>query len=363
MIQVLITQPYVPAYRVPLFNAIHDKLAARGVSVSVVAGNPSGAQAARGDAHRAEWQEPLREVSVPVGRWRLALRTFPRSVRPDLVVSELEALNTLAWQRSFRSSRLVLWGHGKPYVNRANWLSERLEWALARRSTAVMTYTAEGRRYLLEHGGLSPGKVTAIGNSTDSARLRAGYLSVTDSRIEELTRRYGRGPIALFVGGLDATKRIDFLLDAAREAHRIQPDFRLVIVGRGALQAEVLAAAAPGGPIIHIPEARGDELSELGHVASAVWMPGRVGLVAVDAIALNLPVFTTNYEFHAPEIDFLREDEREFLPDDALRFAEDALALMTRKRPPLRDDFPTIEAVSDEFVRVVTQALGDGIET
>ena len=40
-------------------------------------------------------------------------------------------------------------------------------------------------------------------------------------------------------------------------------------------------------------------------MTSAVLIPGRVGLVAVDALALGLPIITTDYPFHAPEADYL----------------------------------------------------------
>ena len=43
----------------------------------------------------------------------------------------------------------------------------------------------------------------------------------------------------------------------------------------------------------------------LGRVASYMVIPGRVGLVAVDALALGLPVVTTDFPHHAPEVEYL----------------------------------------------------------
>jgi len=38
-------------------------------------------------------------------------------------------------------------------------------------------------------------------------------------------------------------------------------------------------------------------------------MPGLVGLVVVDSFALGVPMVTTDYPFHSPEIDYLKNDE------------------------------------------------------
>jgi glycosyltransferase involved in cell wall biosynthesis len=354
---VVLTQPYVPAYRVPLFNAVDAILAGNGVRFLVAAGEPTGSQAARGDSSHAPWRQSLRERSIPVGRWRIARRVIELDAVPDVLVSELEALNTLAWEYAFRRRKLILWGHGKPYVNRSGKVSESIEWALARRACAVMTYAPSGRDYLLERGGIDADKVFSIGNSTDSATLRTALLGVDAGTQHDLRAHLGGGPTALFVGGLDESKRIGFLLESARAAIAINPDFRLIIVGRGDREKEVHQEALPGGPVVYLPQARGAKLAELAHVASAIWMPGRIGLVAVDAIAMNLPVFTTDFEFHAPEIEFLRGKELQIFPDIPEIFARRALEAMALPGPEMRDDFPTIQSVADSMAQVIIGAL------
>ncbi len=354
---VVVSQPYVPAYRVPLFSAIRDKLQTHGIDFIVAAGDPTGTQAARGDQERPAWRVDIRSRSLKIGSRDIQWRQLPLGLRPDLVVSELEALNNIGWQNSFGRAKLVLWGHGKPYVNDSGGLADRIEWALAHRADKIMTYADGGRRYLIDEGKIAADKVVTIGNSTDSALLRNAFLSVTADRITELRQLWPLAPRALFVGGLDETKRIDFLVDAAIAAHRTDPTFSLIVVGKGEEQG---ALARAGDAIVHVPSARGRDLAELAHVVQSIWMPGRIGLVAVDALALGLPIFTTDYAFHAPEAEFLREDEIIVLPDEPAAFAEQArpraLDLRTEERP-LRDDIPTISSVSDKFVGVIIDAL------
>lgn len=57
-----------------------------------------------------------------------------------------------------------------------------------------------------------------------------------------------------------------------------------------------------------IPYADRRTLATLGKIAQVCVMPGRVGLVAVDAMTLGLPIITTDWPFHAPERDYLTSE-------------------------------------------------------
>ena len=349
---VVASQPYVPEYRVPLFQEIFTRLAATDIEFVVAAGEAIGAQAARQDQADASWRVDLPSTNLRVGNRLLKFRRLPRSLRPDLIVSELEALNFLGWRAAVGSMKLVLWGHGRPTVTEPSRVGDVLEWNLARRADAVMTYSPAGREYLISRGSVSPDKVVSIGNSTDTTSLRREALAARGRQELAIgSRPRGR---ALFVGGLDASKRIDFLLRAAAHARSVVANFELVVVGSGELEADVRSA---GPEVVHIPSARGRELAELASEVDTIWMPGRVGLVAVDALALGLPILTTSHSFHAPEVEFMKDDELFYLPDDATIFAEKALSLGANRQWRLRDDIPSIESVAERFVDVVRDVL------
>lgn len=354
--QVAITQPYVPAYRVPLFDAVADKLVTHGLELKVYSARPSGTQAKRGDTASGAWHQEVSARNLRVGRWNVQLRETTGALRSAAVlISELEALNATAWRDTLRGRPTVLWGHGKGFVNATGKLSDYVESVLAARADHVMTYSPEGREYLLRSGRVSPSSITSIGNSTDTATLRRA--TVAGMSAPSLTTRPTRH--ALYVGGLDKSKRIDFLLRAYEEALRIDPNFRLTIVGKGEESANVQLYAATFTGITYVPEARGEALAALGLQATAMWVPGRVGLVAVDALAMGLPVHTTNYPFHAPEIGFLHDDEVAYLRADAQSFATDSIRLMDEAGPRrLREDIPTIQSVAENMVTVVLGVLG-----
>lgn len=358
---VVVTQPYVPTYRVPLFEAISANLAASGVRLLVLASNPQGAQALRGDQGGGEWLRELPEKSVRLGRRSVQWRRLPADLkRADLIVSELSVGNALGWQLVLSGRPVLLWGHGGSFVHSGSRAEEQLRSFMARRATAVMTYSDRGRENLVDHG-VAPERVRAIGNSTDTRELLAARERALMNSASDATAGGLRDPAALFVGALDRPKRIDFLLSALEAAHHENPRFRATIVGRGEEGQRVFQFAESRPWCRALPEARGEQLAQLGATHDAVWMPGRVGLVALDALAMALPVFTTSEADHAPEIDFLSDGEVHFLANEPKDFALAALDVSSALPPPhlrkVRDDIPTIESVALNFANVVLESL------
>lgn len=357
--KILVTQPYIPTYRVPLFSRIAEILDSEGHQLIVAGGEPDQQQALRGDQERPPWSCTYASRTVAIGGRHVISRTMPRQARDaHVVVSELEALNVFAWRTSFGRTPLILWGHGKAYVNDSPPIADRIEWSLARRAAHIMTYVESGRREMIDRGRIKPSSITAIGNSTDTAALRNALADLSNAERQAARERVGPGLRALFVGGLDRTKRIDFLLAAAEQAARRDPQFGLIIIGRGEMESLVIEQAANSPHIVYIPSARGRELAALSTAADAVWMPGRVGLVAVDALALGLPLHTTRFRYHAPEIELLHEDEVSYLADDPGEFAAASVAQMAvgRQLHP-RQKIPTIDSVANSFARVVLEQL------
>jgi len=354
---VAFTQPYLPTYRVPLFDALQQELAQQEGSFRVYAGTPHGDQAGRDDEADASWQRPMRSRSLRLGDRKIEMRSLPDgAATADVLVTELAVGNLLAWRRLIGRKPTVLWGHGAAYVTKPSKLGDLLKVCMVRLASHTMTYTEGGRAHLIMRRAPAR-KISAIGNSTDSEILRQGIVEFRS----RATRNAGTS--ALFIGGLDASKRIDFLLDAARHARELEPTFTLVIVGRGPLEDVVRQAADERGGIRLISQARGRDLAELAASADMIWMPGRVGLVAVDAIALGLPVHTVRHGLHAPEIEMLRRGEVEYLPNSPGSFARESLKRAGQL--PLRDDYPTVQRVAHrmaEVIAVVAHADADAAD-
>jgi glycosyltransferase involved in cell wall biosynthesis len=353
--RVAVLQPYIPSYRVPLFDALVAALPDR--ELTVVHGSPSSELRARGDAaESAPWAHPVPVLEVGLPRTSLRLVAKRRTGRvlrkADTVVAELSVVSVNSWWLALtRAPSLVLWGHGDSFVRSGGGLRGALESRLARRAARIWTYSEAGRQSLIARG-VHPSRVVTIGNSTDTRALQELQRTVVDRAVEHADRwQLTAGHTAVFVGGLDPDKRIDFLLQAAAEAHARDPRFRLLVAGDGVLADLVREVAASTEHVHHVGRADAAMLAVLGTVGDAMWMPGRVGLVAVDCLALGLPLMTTRFPHHAPEIEYLQEGlDRLTLPDEPTEFATQALELMQGPRPvPSGTAVPSVEAVAERM--------------
>jgi glycosyltransferase involved in cell wall biosynthesis len=349
-VNLLLLQPYVPGYRVPLFDRLDTLCRASGGTLTVIAGEATGKQMHRRDAGTGSWAiiRPRRSVRLPGGSvyWR---DLGDSACAADVVVAELDAGNLDAWKLLLhRHSKLILWGHGDGFSSTSSLVSTWVQLLLSRCADGVMVYSPAARDLLLRKG-LPARKVASIGNATDTASLRQAFADATAKEVLDYSRYHGLEGrrIALFVGGLDGSKRPEFLLDAARQALSLDDDFLLVVAGRGTAELMFQGRRETGVHWVgHLDRRR---LGVMAHLAESVWIPGGVGLVAVDAQALGLPVITVAGMGHGPEVEFL-ETGREiyFAPDNPRDFARFALTIR-KSSAGLPDSYLSVEGVAQSM--------------
>src|SRR5262245_19634476 len=99
MSRVLVIQRYVPAYRVPLFDALDRELAQDGIDLCVAHGRPQGAQAARRDAVSAPWAAVVPELTlrIPGGALPTWKRVSPLISPAVVVIAELASTSLNTW--------------------------------------------------------------------------------------------------------------------------------------------------------------------------------------------------------------------------------------------------------------------------
>lgn len=301
--RVTVVQPYVPSYRTSFFDQLHARLASEGVDLEVLHGPAPPQQAARGDAAScaSASEVPVRRLSLPGGRSLLWRRVQHRAASADLVVLEQALHNLEAYPLLLRSAgdfpRVAFWGHGRTYTKPPSRLETVAKTALTRLGSWFFAYTEGGAAHVASRG-FPRDRITVVRNSVDTRELMAARaradLPGTAEFIEAtlLRSRYGltEGRTALYLGGLDAPKRIPFLLDCADRVAAEVPGFRLLVAGNGADRRLVDAAASrPGSPVIAVGHTAGAGAAPLGAVSDLMLMPGRVGLCAVDSFVLRTP--------------------------------------------------------------------------
>ncbi|MFC4471063.1 glycosyltransferase family 4 protein [Streptomyces xiangluensis] len=324
--RVVVVQPYVPGYRTSFFRHLQARLDSAGVALEVLHGVVPPQQAARRDASFCPCavQVPSLRLPAPGGRSLLWRQVFHRAASADAVVLEQALRNLEAYPLLLRqligrvnehAPRVAFWGHGRTYTKKTSRLQEAAKDAVTRQADWFFAYTDGGAGYVASRG-FPRDRITVLRNSVDTTDLTLTrdcadlQGSPEHAEVAALRKRYSLEPgrTALYVGGLDAPKRIAFLLQCARRIATGLPGFRLLVAGDGVDRALVEAAAsAPNSPVVALGHRTGRNVGLLGAVSDVILMPGRVGLCAVDSFALRTPIVTTDWPWHAPEFEYLED--------------------------------------------------------
>jgi glycosyltransferase involved in cell wall biosynthesis len=189
---------------------------------------------------------------------------------------------------------------------------------MTRRGHWFFAYTQSGADHVINHG-FPATRVTVLGNTVDTNALAEDLKAVSASDLAEFAGQNGltRGRTALFVGGIDAGKDIDFLLRSADDAHRIDPDFVMLIAGTGELFPWLVSRVRNSDHVRALGRLEGKRLALALASADLIVIPRGIGLVAVDALTAGLPVITRRNGTHGPEADYLSDQRSSlWLPAD-----------------------------------------------
>lgn len=362
--RVAVVQPYVPTYRVAFFEGLRARLDEHGVDLIVVADDPDGSQSGRDDAADLPWVEHFRQKRVSVGRRTVRLGTAYSFWKGcDAVVvghlgSSLDTNLALALS-TFGGIKVGVWGHIGSYVGDPNPLDAWVERWQVRKASHVFAYTPGGARLAVELGADS-NKVTTVMNTIDTTALDGAVESVDDNQARELVAAAAsvdKGKTFAFIGGLDVSKRIGFLADALDRVWDEDPTIRVLVAGRGEEEA-LLRPAADRGQVVLLGYADARTKAALGRVTRAILMPGRIGLIAVDALALGLPVLSTSWPYHAPESEYLKPGESLLQSHDSSTAYADLILSESKSEPRyLPRDYPRLNGMVENFASGVLQLL------
>lgn len=371
MDRVVIIQEYVPRYRVPFFKLLSLRAAQLSINVEIVSGQPNRGQALRLDSCSSFEFRNARSIEFKLFGRRIVFRNIQRLVSDaDLVILEQARRNLDAYwllrPGRGKQPKIALWGHGKDFSKRTNkldifllkWLTLRADWFFA--------YT-HGSQKSLVSTGFNPDKITVVQNSIDVAEISEQMSMVTKKQTKSFKKEHDlRGKTALYIGGLDKTKRIDFLLESAHIIHKLDPDFKLLVAGAGADYPMVSRAATQSSFIIPLGPLFGEAKAVALKNADIIAMPGAVGLVAVDSFAAQVPIVTTKWDYHGPEFEYLVSGENSIITaNDVTSFAEGVLGVLNdqsllellRANCSVAKNKYTLESMVDNFLDGLLEIL------
>lgn len=331
--KVVVIQRRMTQYRLPLFNLMRERLDAAGVELIVVYGDPLPEERLKSDSGKLPWAV---HVSCHYG-WRGRLcwqNAMPVASNASLVIVTQENRLLFNYVRPIlkRDRKWAFWGHGRNFQSASpNSLKERFKRWIARHVDWWFAYTVLSSAVVADSGFPSE-RITVLNNAIDTTELAQQLASIGPEETERVRREYGigPGPIGLSLASLHADKRLDFLLEAARHIRERVPDFQLVIVGDGPQRALVREAAAASGGWMHWLGAKtGRDKAQVLAMSQLMLNPGMVGLSVLDSLVAAVPMVTTAYPHHSPEIAYLQSGRNGLMTeDDVAAFADGVASLL-----------------------------------
>jgi glycosyltransferase involved in cell wall biosynthesis len=353
------------------FEALHERAQRDGIELVVACGRPRHLVAMRDDAGTLSFVTHLRQREWTIlGRRVVIRRAKGVMARADLVILEharrnLDAYPLLAMRRN-RQCLVALWGHGKDYTQPSHALDRAIQRWLASRADWFFAYTRGGAEAVAAQG-YPRARTTVVQNSIDTTSLRKSVAAVTCESIEAFIAAHDlHGKTALFIGALDESKRLPFLLEAGKRAHELDPGFRLIIAGDGGGRRDVEQWAAQFSWLHFLGPVSGDEKAVALACAQVLAMPGRVGLVSVDSFASGVPIVTTDWAWHAPEFEYLgggrnavvTADETSAYARTLIETLNDPDLLVGLQAACLEaSEIFTVEAMTENFLEGIRRAL------
>ncbi len=305
---VLIIQPRIPQFRVDYFNGLIPLMQSKGLDLKIAI--PSQIDDPRMD-ERSDLVPhlPCRRIRLGVGRFRFDIMKMNlKSSNPDLIIIEHAMRTFLIFiYLKVKGYDTALWGHGINYTSSESLVARRIKQWVARKACHYFVYTEGGRRALLKQG-LQNSKIHVMNNTISNPFLVPQvkpFISVQKMKNEFIRQHNLRNKqVFVFIGGIDKSKRLDFLLESFNVVSNLHPSAVLLLFGDGPDRSR-LERCNTSSKILFLGAATVETKRILAEIATCILMPGRVGLIAIDSFQMGLPIISTNFDFHAPEFEYL----------------------------------------------------------
>lgn len=302
--RVVFVQKFVPHYRLPLFENLRDQFAQKGIEFVLIYGQPDPYEGSKIRMEFPDWGHRVKSFIIPLpGKFTRYLywQNVPFKVkRGDVVIVEhasklldnyfLFALQQLGW------ISLCYFGHGKNFQShREIGLARKLKKLMVKRVARWFAYTEISRQALLQQE-VADKRIVVVNNTLTVSR------KLEESEVTRNDRKF------VYIGGLYKEKRLDLIFEVIAKLNQKYGDIELCIAGTGPDQQMVESFSDEHEWCSYIGPVFGEQRDQLLFSASAILMPGPVGLVAIDSFHYATPILTTRVGNHGPEVAYLENN-------------------------------------------------------
>ena len=334
-------QRVLPSYRVPFFDLLAQSCAG---GMSLFAGLPRPVEMITGGNPQIAKLKQADNIHLFGGAFYLCYqRDFVNWLvewNPDSLIVEanpryLSTTSAVKWMHA-RGRKVIGWGLGSPHLSGP---------LAGFRQTGRLSFLSQFDA-LIAYSQRGADEYAALGFPRE--KIFAAYNSVSPAPAMFNAQRSTLNikPVILFVGRLQARKRVDYLLRACAEME-VKP--RLMIVGDGPERARLEALAKEIYPTAEFIGAKhGSELKPYFEAADLFVLPGTGGLAVQEAMSYGLPVIVAKGD--GTQDDLVRAVNGWQIPP------EDDAALVSTMKTALADP-ERLREMGGESFRIVSKEI------
>ncbi len=216
-----------------------------------------------------------------------------------------------------RGKRVIIWTHG--FLGKDSSWRAALRHRLYRMADACLLYGNRARDIMLETNHYDPEQLYVVYNSLDyDLHYRMRNCSLPERRMEEKMRLFGSSDCAVigYIGRLAEGKSLELLIEAVAEAKKLKSEYKVLFVGDGPMRGVLETLAIEAGvadDILFYGYCDGEEACRVLASSDVCVVPGSVGLTAMHAMSLGVPVLTHNdVDVQKPEFEAIVEGKTGF---------------------------------------------------
>lgn len=310
--RVVFVQKFVPHYRLPLFENLREQLAQHNIEFVLIYGQPDAYEGSKIRMEYPSWGTQVKSLIIPLpGKFTRYLywQGSPFKIkRGDVVIVEhasklldnyaLFALQQVGWVS------LCYFGHGRNFQShREISLARKLKQLMVKRVARWFAYTEISRQALLEQQ-VPDERIVVVNNTLVVSK------TLEESNVQRHDSRF------VYIGGLYKEKRLDLVFETMKRLHADRPDIELQVAGTGPDQAWVESFAQDHDWCTYVGPVFGKDRDRFLFSATAIVMPGPVGLVAIDSFHYATPILTTQLDSHGPEVAYLEHNSNALMLDN-----------------------------------------------
>jgi glycosyltransferase involved in cell wall biosynthesis len=321
--KVVIIHSYITHYRKPFFDKLKSELNKKGIEIQLIYGEPSNITSTKNDAVELSWGIKINNKYFKFLRKEFLWQPcIGRLKDADLIIitqaSSILLNYILMFKQLMGIQRVAYWGHGINFnVYQANIIGESIKRYFSRKAHWWFAYTELSAKKV-EEFGFPRNKISIVQNTINTEQLLDDKKNISSDHLYKRKSELGivGKNTCIFIGSIYSDKRIEFLIDAVRLVKKQIIDFELLIIGSGPDESIAKDAAKNHNWIYYLgPKLNNDRIPYF-LMSRLVLIPGSVGLVVIDSFVFEIPLVTTNYPNHGPEIQYLINGVNGIMVDD-----------------------------------------------